>query len=231
MFRPLSARLGHLLPLVLAAVLAPLAGCATPAPPPACPVEPLPSSDAVWAVAHGWHTDLAIPAASLRGPMMVFRRIFPGLKVLLVGYGKRTFMMAPVTTSGDLVLGPFPGSGTVLIAGLSGPPDQAYADGTEAMLPLPPGGAERLSRFVWRTLQTQGGMPVKIGDGFFPGSIFYGARTGYSGFNTCNSWAADALHAAGLPLDPFGVVFAGQVMRRAGALAPAGVCAIHGKPG
>ena len=61
------------------------------------------------------------------------------------------------------------------------------------MLPLPPGGADHLSDFVWRTLQVTHGVPVRIGNGFFPGSVFYGSGTGYSGLYTCNSWAADAL--------------------------------------
>lgn len=211
-----------------AAALALLAvgGCAGHALP-TCLPRPVPDDDVVYLVEHGWHTDLAIPAHSLRGRLTLFRRIFPGMTVLLAGFGRRSFMMAPVTDVGDLLVGPFPGAGTVRIAGLTASPDRAYRDGTMTLLRLPPGGAERLSGFIWDTLQTDHGQPVRLGAGFFPGSVFYASRTGYSGLYTCNSWTEDALHTAGLTTGPAGVLFAGQVMTR--ALRVAGnACAIAG---
>jgi hypothetical protein len=147
--------------------------------------------------------------------------------VLVVGFGKRTFMMAPVTGLGDLLVGPFPGSGTLLVAGLTAPVDRAYADGTVAVLPMTAPQATRLSAFLWHSFVLDHGLPRKIGNGFFPGSVFYAARSGYSGLYTCNSWTDDALHAAGLTTGPLGVVFAGQVMRRAARKA-GGECAITG---
>ena len=198
-------------------------GCAG-TPTPVCAPQPVPD-DAVIVVSHGWHTDLGIPAAALRGRMTLFRRLFPGMAVLMVGFGKRTFMMAPVTRLGDLLIGPFPGDGTLLVAGLRAAPDRAYDDGTMAVLTLPPGGAERLSDFIWNTFEIRDGTPRRIGDGFFPGSTFYATRIGYSGLYTCNSWTDDALHAAGLAAGPVGVVFAGQVMQRATSRA-GGSCSI-----
>ena len=205
------------------ALLLLLTRCA-PTPPP-CALQPIPADDVVYVVSHGWHTDLGIPAAVLRGPMTRFRQTFPGMTTLMVGFGRRTVMMAPVIQLDDLLIGPFPGSGTLLVAGLTTTPDRAYGDGTMAVLRLRPGGAERLSDFVWRTFRLDGGTPLRIADGFFPGSVFYASRVGYSGLYTCNSWADDALHAAGLLAGPSGVVFAGQVMARATRLS-GGSCAI-----
>jgi hypothetical protein len=214
------------LPLAIA-LLTGLGGCG--ARPAACVPQPAPRTDVVYLIDHGWHTDIAIPSGELRGKMTVFQRIFPGLQVLVVGFGKRTFMMAPVTTSGDLLIGPFPGDGTILAVGLKGAPAVAYDQGIEATIALPPGGAKRLSDFVWNTLKVEDGTPEKLADGFFPGSIFYATRTGYAGTYTCNTWTADALHAAGLPIDADGVVFAGQTMSRAAPLS-GGLCAIKDTP-
>jgi hypothetical protein len=191
--------------------------------------ETVPQNDVVYLIQHGWHTDLAIPSRELHGKMTEFQRIFPGLQVLVVGFGKRTFMVAPVTTSGDLLIGPFPGEGTVLAVGLTAAPALAYDHGIEATLALPPGGAERLSDFIWTTLDVKNDTPVRIRDGFYPGSVFYASRTGYAGTYTCNTWSVDALRAAGLHIDPTGVVFADQAMSRAARLS-GGICAIKATP-
>lgn len=206
------------------ALLLLVSGCAGgPASP--CVTGGAPTRDVVSIVDHGWHTDLAIPAGLLRGDMARFRTIFPGMTVLVVGFGKRTFMMAPVIDLGDLLVGPFPGDGTLLVAGLTATPDRAYRDGTMVTLTLPPGGADRLSAFVWQSFRLRQGEPARIGPGFFPGSVFYASRIGYSGLYTCNSWIEDALHAAGVGPDASGVVFAGQVIRP--ALRRSGACSIE----
>jgi hypothetical protein len=81
---------------------------------------------------------------------------------------------------------------------------------------LPKGGAERLSSFVWREITHDGtGKPRLIDRGPFPGSLFYAAATGYSLNRTCNKWSALALAAAGLDIDPSGVILAGQLTARA----------------
>ncbi len=202
-----------------------LAGCSVP---PACLPAPA-SDDVVSVIDHGWHTDLGIPAAALRGRLASFRQVFPGMTLLMVGFGRRTFMMAPVHGLEDFLIGPFPGDGALLVAGLTVPFDQAYRDGTLVRLHLPPGGADRLSDFVWSTLRLRHGRPAMIAPGFFPGSRFYATARGYSSLYTCNSWTEDALHAAGLLPGPSGVVFAGQVMGPAARIA-GGSCRI-GRPG
>jgi hypothetical protein len=183
----------------------------------------------VYLVQHGWHTDIAVPSQELRGDITIFQRIFPGVKVLVFGFGKRTFVTAPVHTIGDLVVGPFPGAGLLLVTGLSATPNIAYNDGITATLTLPPGGAGRLSDFIWKTLQTDHGAPVELRPGFFPGSIFYRTQTRYAGSRTCNTWTADALQAAGLNINPAGVVFSWQTMSEAERLSSS-VCAIKDNP-
>jgi hypothetical protein len=219
----------HIRPRVgfAALLLLGLGGCGETIP--ACVPEAVPQTDTVLILQHGWHTDLAIPSHVLRGRMLIFRRIFPDLQMLVVGFGKRTFMMAPVTTSGDLLIGPFPGKGAILVVGLNGPPSLAYDDGVEASVVLAPGGAERLSDFIWQTLDTQNGRPVPIRNGFFRGSVFYATRVGYAGTYTCNTWTADALHMAGVAVNPLGVVFAGQTMAQVARISGRS-CAIKNTP-
>ena len=203
--------------------------CACAAKPPPCVSTQVPQNNVVYLVKHGWHTDIAIPADELRGNMTVFQRIFPGVKILVIGFGKRTFMTAPVHNAGDLVIGPFPGDGVMLVTGLSAAPDLAYKDGVTATLNLPPGGAERLSDFIWKSLKTDAGAPVELRPGFYLGSIFYVTNTRYAGTRTCNTWTADALQAAGLNIDPAGDIFSWQTLSRAEPLASS-VCSIKANP-
>ncbi len=189
----------------------------------------VPDASAVEVIDHGWHTDLALPASGLVGQLAVFRRIFPGLRVLVVGFGRRTFMMAPVTSITDLLVGPFPGRGVILAIGLDADPVLAYDDGTIARLRLNAAARARLDAFVWRTLALgRDGRLLAIGAGPYSGSIFYATTRGYSGFETCNTWTAEAARAAGLPVSDTLDVFASQTMARLAPVSEGGLCRIGG---
>ncbi len=199
-----------LAPLLMGA----LAGCATP-PAARCATTP-PSEDVVYVVDHGWHTDIGVPASELSGPVAVFRAIFPGAASLVFSFGKRTFITAPVDDWSEYLLGPIPGPAAFLVTGLSVMPDEAYDAAPVVILHLPAGGARALSDFLWNEFQKdRTGRPRLIDRAPFPGGLFYAATETYTLTHTCNTWAANALRTAGVPVDPDGVVFAGQVMARA----------------
>jgi len=210
-----------LVPLLVGA----LAGCATPPPPP-CGGAPL-SRDVVYIVDHGWHTDIGVPASELSGPAAIFRTIYPGVASLVFSYGKRTFLTAPPDDWSEYLLGPVPGPGAILVTGLGVMPDQAYADAAVVVLRLPVGGARALSDHLWSELRKdRAGKPLLIDPAPFPGGVFYAATDTYTLTHTCNTWTIDALRAAGVPVDPDGVVFAGQAMARARVAA---LCPLPGR--
>jgi uncharacterized protein (TIGR02117 family) len=185
-----------------------LAACAGGAP----PVAGLPPgggpAGTVALVTHGWHTDIAVPADEVTGPLTRFRTLFPGARMLVFGYGKRTFMIAPAHTLGEWIIGPFPGPAAVEVSAISSDAATAYGAEHVETLTLPPGGAARLSAFLWQALsKDDAGNPAYIAQGNWPGSLFYEASTTYGLLHTCNSWSAQALAASGLPITPAGVVF------------------------
>ncbi len=209
-----------LAPLLIGA----LAGCATP--PAATCGHAAPSRDVVYIVDHGWHTDIGIPASELSGPAASFRAIYPGVASLVFSYGKRTFLTAPADDWSEYLLGPVPGPGAILVTGLSVMPDQAYDAASVVVLRLPAGGAQALSNYLWAGLRKdRAGKPLLIDPAPFPGGVFYAATDTYTLTHTCNTWAVDALRAAGAPVDPTGVVFAGQAMARA---REAALCSVTG---
>ncbi len=204
----------------IAAVLA--AGACSFPPPPTCPA-PAPGETPVYIRSAGWHIDIGLPAAAVTGKLAVFRDVFPGAHALMFGYGKKTFLTAPPDTISEYLLGPVPGPAAIEVIGVGADPVDAYPAGEVLVYRLSPDGARALSDFIWRDIaRDAAGGPRLLGPGFYPGSLFYAAVSGYSLAHTCNTWAANALHAAGLALDGDGVIFSGQVVDRAIA---AGACA------
>jgi hypothetical protein len=49
--------------------------------------------------------------------------------------------------------------------------------------------------------------------------VFYAARDTYDALHTCNTWTAETLRAGGLPVPSAGVLFVGQVLGPARAVA------------
>ena len=170
-------------------------------------------------VTHGWHTDIALPAAEASGPLARFRTVFPGAQTLVFGYGKRTFMIAPAHTLGEWIIGPFPGPAAIEVSAVDTDAATAYGASHVQTLPLPAGGAARLSGFLWAALaKTPSGAPVFVASGNWPGSLFYAASQGYALTHTCNRWTAEALAAGGLPVNPQGIVFSGSLDAQVSAL-------------
>ena len=174
--------------------------------------SPAQTEGTVSLVTHGWHTDIALPAAEASGPLARFRRLFPGARTLVFGYGKRTFMIAPAHSLGEWIIGPFPGPAAIEVSAVSTDPATAYGPQHVMTLPLPEGGAAKLSDFLWTALaKTPDGAPAFIATGNWPGSLFYAATRQYDLTHTCNRWTAEVLAAGGLPIDPGGVIFSGAV--------------------
>jgi hypothetical protein len=74
-------------------------------------------------------------------------------------------------------------------------------------------GIERLSELLWSFLAADDETaPRRIGTGPYPDSVFYASTGTYNLSHTCNTWTAEALRVAGLPVRTAGVVFANQVL-------------------
>lgn len=194
-------------------------GCAGPgAPPPALTRGGQDGTVAL--ITHGWHTDIAVPADEISGQLTRFRALFPGAHMLVFSYGKRTFMIAPVHSLGEWIIGPFPGPAAIEVSAISTDAATAYGPAHVQRLPLPPGGPARLSAFLWRAFaKNPAGAPIYIAQGNWPGSLFYEASTPYGLLHTCNRWSAEALRAAGLPVHPQDVILSATLDAQARRLA------------
>ena len=99
----------------------------------------------------------------------------------------------------------------MLVIPLEISPEAFFGASNVFVLPTPLDGTQRLSKFLYQTIEETGTFH-RIAAGPYPQSVFYASIGTYNLGHTCNTWTAEALHAAGFPVSPAGVVFAGQVL-------------------
>jgi uncharacterized protein (TIGR02117 family) len=189
--------------------------------PAAAPGAPAPArGDIVYVIAGGWHTELAVPVEGLSGALARLAATFSGVPYLIFGWGARNFYMAPNPGVGDLLRAAVPGPAVMLVIPLGVPPTAYLGPANTWAIPLSRAGAASLSQFLWDSLaKSEAGAPIRAGDGPYPQSVFYSASATYDASDTCNTWTAEALHAAGLPVSAAGVVFARQLVDQLAPLA------------
>ena len=174
---------------------------------------PAPANAEIAVVERGWHTDIALPTDELTGPLASLERDYPGAQYLVFGFGERAYLMAH-GGFGEMVAALFPSPSAVLMTALRAPPAEAFGTGDAVTLRLNQVGVDRIASFIWQDLVQQDGTAERLTDGPYPGSVFYASNETYDAFHTCNTWTAALLRAGGLPVEPHGVLFAGQVMRQ-----------------
>ncbi len=207
----LRRRESLLLPLALPGLLLP--GCASLAPmplPAACGPDAAPS---VLVIRRGWHTEIALPAQALDGPLAPVRALHPHAAHFLFGFGKRSWMVAQMEKDPlALLAGPFPGEGVVQVIPLFREPEAIAALEDRVRVPLPPGGLARLEAALAASFASFAPIARPAGNDFFL------AAMGYSLAYTCNTWTAEMLRRAGVPIREAGVVLTDGVMRQARAV-------------
>jgi len=169
----------------------------------------------VYIVEQGWHVEIGIPVDQLDENMSFYRKIFPGARVIMFSYGKKTFFTTPTPTVNDYLLGLFPGFAVIHVVGLSVTPAEAYLPENTVTLFLPPNGSRSLSAFIWKDIvKDASGKPKFVAYSHNSAGLFYEAQSEYNLFHTCNTWVAEALHDSGLSVSGDYVIFSNQVMAR-----------------
>jgi len=167
----------------------------------------------IYVIAGGWHTELAVPARLVGGPLASLARGFAGAPYAIFGWGARGYYMARNPGVADLLRAATPGPAVMLVVPLWVSPVQYVGAGSAFALRVSRDGFEGLLRFLWSSLALdRSGQPYQVGAGPYPHRVFYAAAGNYDLSHTCNTWTAAALHAAGLPVSAAGVVFAGQLL-------------------
>lgn len=203
-------------PAALFAVLLALAACTAVAvrPDPLSLPRPVP----VAVIDRDWHTEIGLRAEDLTGPLAALRARFPGAPMLVFGFGDRRYLADPHPGFGDMLLAALPAPGALLVTGLATSPEAAFGGPNVIRLMLSEDGARRAVAYVSASFaHDPSGALVALGDGPYPGSLFYAASLSYALTHTCNTWTAEVLAEGGAAVSADGVVLADQLMARARA--------------
>ncbi|PLP99678.1 DUF2459 domain-containing protein [Cupriavidus pauculus] len=193
-----------------------MSGCATA---PAAVAAPRVTTISV--VERDWHTDICIRTVDADARLMRVARGYDGSTYLCFGFGDRHYLITGERGPMTLLSALLPGDGAILLTILRDTPAAAFGAGNVVDLELDEAGIGRLRAFLNRTVQeNDAGEPQGLGNGPYPGGLYFGATARYNGFYTCNTWTADGLREAGIPMHG-PVLFAEGVMRQVRDLAAA----------
>jgi Protein of unknown function (DUF2459) len=178
------------------------------------------ATETIYVVRRGWHVEVAFAAAEVSNPpLSAVVAEFPGVRYLSVGFGDRHYLVARNKNAPSLLRALWPGAGLILATGLSAAPQRAFGAANVIEIRLTSAQMRAAQGFVGDTLALHDGEPKVDAAGPYEGSLFLTSTRRYSAANTCNTWVARTLQAAGLPVHAAGVAFAGQIWSQARRIA------------
>lgn len=196
--------------VLLAAIV--LAACASE-PARVLGTDATPRPHTVYVFSNGWHTGVVLARADVSALHVPEAVDLPGAAYLEFGWGDRDYFPAREPTAGMALTAAFASSGAVVhMVGWPAPPHEFYRIEAVAV-PLDARALDRLAQAIGASFERGAGRRAQImGPGLQKESFFYPARGSFSMFNTCNTWTARTLAAAGIPVSATGVVTAGDLM-------------------
>lgn len=187
-----------------------LSACTAETPLP--PAEDGPRIHAVRVLSNGWHTAIVVPRPPLATTgLLPEADDFPDAGFLEFGWGDRVYYPARKKTLGMALAAALSATPAVMhMAGLARAPEPGHAGSEVVVVALTESGFRHLVGAIAGDFKR----PKPIARGLYPDSNFYDARGTFHLFNTCNTWTARMLRAAGVDLSPSGVITANQLMAR-----------------
>jgi uncharacterized protein (TIGR02117 family) len=155
-------------------------------------------------VSNGWHTAVVVEGDRLPPGRWPQRAAFGERRYLEVGWGDRDAYLADRMTVRLALKAAFASRGSaLLVAAFDEPVPERFRGIDVIELRVSARGLDGLAEFIEAShAGDAAGRPVRLEPGWTGSSAFYLARGRFHLLNTCNSWTARALQAAGLPLRP-----------------------------
>jgi uncharacterized protein (TIGR02117 family) len=167
----------------------------------------------VFVVHDAWHAALVIKKADIAAGALPELRDFPSAEYVEFSWGDRDYFPALNPGVGLALKAAFWSSGSILhVVGFTGPLEKFYPGGDIIDVSLSEEGFRQLIKFISDTFsRPHPPSPAEARPGLFLHGRFYDAEGRFSLLRTCNTWVAEALSAAGLPIHPGTVITAGNL--------------------
>jgi uncharacterized protein (TIGR02117 family) len=162
-----------------------------------------------------WHSAILVRTIDVSSQIVPEVRDFSGADFLEFSWGDREYFPHPDPGIALALKAAVWSSGSILhVVGVRGSPELAYPNAEIITIGLTTGNLQRLVQFVAETFSRAG---VETASAARPGlsenARFYWAQGRFSIFRTCNTWVAEALQAAELPINPAWVITARSLDR------------------
>jgi uncharacterized protein (TIGR02117 family) len=189
----------------------------------AAAIAPFPAVDTceisktVYIVNHGLHTGIVVNREDLIALVPVLAKDFMAGNYVEIGWGDAKFYQARVTSVFLAIQAIFwPGDAVLHVVAIQDAPYHYFPDNvTIVELSLPQDSYQKLLAFIADTFAYTNTRQVEqLGPGLYGNSYFYRAMGEFHAFNTCNTWIARSLEAAGYPISSHGVMTARGLLSR-----------------
>jgi len=204
--------------LVLAVLLT---ACAAPLPAPPPSQPDLGAKAVIFVSSNGWHSSIIVAKADLPPDRLAETADFPEARFLEFGWGDAVYYPAKQVTLGmTLRAALVPTPAVVHVVGLQAEPAPSSPGAEVVSLPIDGKNLGRLVDFIDASFERSGAArAAATGPGLTATSRFYPAKGRFHLFNTCNTWTARALAAAGFDVSASGTFRAEALMQQVRALA------------
>lgn len=167
----------------------------------------------VFIVHDAWHAAIVIKKADIPAVVLPEIRDFPSAEFLEFSWGDRDYFPAPDGGLGLALKAAFWSSGSVLhVVGFRDTVESTFPGAEIFKIALSEEAFQGLIKFISDTFsRPHRPAPAEPRPGLFPNGRFYSAEGKFSIWRTCNTWVAEALRAAGLPISPSYVITAGNL--------------------
>lgn len=174
------------------------------------------SPRSLWIAHDGWHAAIIIRKADIPTAALPELRDFPEAEFLEISWGDADYFPAQEAGVSLTLKAAFWSSGSVIhISGFAAAIEKTYPSAEIIEIALSEDGLGRLIKFISDDMsRVSPATPAKASPGLSPQSRFYPAKSKFSALRTCNTWIAEALRAAGLPLRARYVITAGSLAKQ-----------------
>jgi len=171
------------------------------------------SCKTIFIVHNSWHAAIVLSRSDLSLDALPELADFPEAKFIEFSWGDQDFFPDPNSGIWAALRAAFWSGGSVLhLVGFNENVGQFYRGAEIFELRLAPAAQRQLIHFISQTFaRPTSNNRAQARPGLFAYSRFYPATAKFSVLRTCNTWVAEALAAAGVPISPGTVLTAGSL--------------------